>query len=343
MKIANKRIPKGNMLLFFSFMIISFSLLLILSETREKRENFMSKNGLYSGYQKEFSIMHEQEESAWEEVMPRLFSQYEDFAVYVPLSDTEKVVRGIAVQGEVETPPMLEGKYFDRETSWTEQPKVVLGKSFQKDIFKKEGKSYYTYLDNEYEVIGVMGTKQASRINGMVFLDFRSAVKISEINTGYVLDTGRESDISEVGRQISVGFTSPAEVQIDLGTVREKTMVQKLLSGGVMMETMYGMVLVSFSLSTILVVLIWLRYRKGLFYAWHLCGMENKHKCREIGKLFFSASGLGFVSGLALLYMCSHFWVRVSFLPVDVIVAFLVTIGIGTAILFLCYWRTKLY
>lgn len=339
MKVANKRIPRGNILLFFSFIAISFCLLLIISATREERENAMSQNGLYSGHQKEFSIMYEEKENAWEEVMPGLFSEYDDFAIYVPLEDPDKIVRGIAVQGKVETPPMLGGEYFDSVSSWTEQPKAVLGKSFQKDIHKKDGKSYFTYQSVEYEVIGVMGTKQASRINDMVFLDFRSALKISEINTGYILDTRQESDMSEVGRQISIEFSNPTEVQIDLGSPMEETLVEKLFSGSTIMDTMYVMVLVSFSLSTILVVLIWLRFRKKLFYVWRLCGMKNKNKYREIAKLFCPVTGMGFVSGLILMYFCSHYFLDVSFQLWDVFLAFLITIGIGTVILFLCYRR----
>ncbi len=56
MKIAGKKIPRGNVLLFFSFTAISLCLLLIVSAIRAEKVNRLNKYTMYSGHQKGFSV-----------------------------------------------------------------------------------------------------------------------------------------------------------------------------------------------------------------------------------------------------------------------------------------------
>lgn len=61
---------------------------------------------------------------------------------------------GVCVSGKVETPPMVEGKYFDFATSWTDTPKAVLGKQYREHAVERDGKMYHDYQGVEFEVIG---------------------------------------------------------------------------------------------------------------------------------------------------------------------------------------------
>lgn len=341
MKIAVKKIAKGSILLFLSFTAISLCLLLIVSATRAEKINSQSQNGLYSGHQKGFSVQNAEEEEQWEEVIPELASRFDDFAVYLSLQDPEVVLRGICVQGEVEVPPMLEGKYFDYSSSWTEQPTLVVGKQFQKDVHRQNGKMYYKYQDAEYEVIGIMGTERESRINHMIMMDFKSAVHLAGMNGEYVLDTKNESVLSDIGQDVRDLFRYPAEVQIILDEGMEMTLVAQFLSSNAIMDTMYVMILVSFFLSTILVTFIWLRFRRSLFFAWSLCGYGSGAQRLEIAKRYYVVSGIGFLSGLVLGVGLSYFMPDIHIIVWDVLMAFAMTIGLGTVILFFCYLLDK--
>lgn len=337
MKIAGKKIPKGTILLFLSFTAISLCLLLIVSATRAERTNSMSKNGMYSGHQKNFSICNAEQEGHWEDVIPALEAKYNNFAIYVPIQNPEIVIRGVCVSGKVETPPMVEGKYFDFATSWTDTPKAVLGKQYREYAVERDGKMYYDYQGVEFEVIGVMGTKEDSRLNYMMMMDFKSAVRLAGINTGYVLDTKKESDLLKVGQDLDSLFLLPADVVILLDTGDKVSPIARLLSSNAIMDTMYVMILISFSLSTILVTFIWLRFRRQIFYAWQLCGYEGRMQCMEICKRFYLAAGAGFAAGFLLMAVMSMVMGDMQMAVLDILQALGMTVGLGTVILFFCY------
>lgn len=95
MKIAGKRIPKGNLLLFFSFTAISLCLLLIVSAVRAEKVNRLNKYTMYSGHHKGFSISGGDGVEQWEPVISELVSQNEGFTLYVPIEDPGIIVKGI--------------------------------------------------------------------------------------------------------------------------------------------------------------------------------------------------------------------------------------------------------
>lgn len=150
MKIFGKKLPKGNILLFLSFTTISICTLLVISAMRAEKNNYLSKNAMYSGHQKGFSVAYSENEKEWEEVIPELAKEYNNFAVYVPLDDKDKIIRGVYIKGKIKIPSVAEGRYFDEESSWSAQPCAVLGKEYEKDVFIKNGRKYYNYNNKDY-------------------------------------------------------------------------------------------------------------------------------------------------------------------------------------------------
>ena len=59
-------------------------------------------------------------------------------------------------------PPMLWGEYFSNDTSWTDNPSIVVGKNFQKNIVTNNETKYYEYGGENYQVIGIMRTQKDS-------------------------------------------------------------------------------------------------------------------------------------------------------------------------------------
>ena len=338
MKMAGRRIPKGNFLLLFSFAAITLCLFLILAAVRAERRNRLSQNTLYSGYQKGFSIHNADDPEQWLQVIPELAHRHSNFAVYIPVPDPDFIVRGICVMGEAQTPPILEGNYFDSSTSWTDRPAVVLGKQYRGAVTRSGGKMYYRYRNVEYEVIGIMGDEVESRLDQMILMDFKSALRITGINTEYVLDTGRESDLTQVGQDIADLFHSPAEVLIILDDGYRPSVIADLLSDGAVMGTLYILILMSFSLSTLLVTFIWLRFRRQLIFAYFLCGYEKHSQAFEICRRFFLIAGGGFGAGFLMMALVSRYLADIHLVFQDVLTAFGITVGLGSGILFFCYF-----
>ncbi len=339
MKIAGRKIPKGTFFLFLSFMMVSLCLLLIVSATRTERINNLSQNLLYTRHERNFYVKDAKEEGLWEKVMPKLAEGHDDFAIYLPLQDPEVIMRGVFVKGRVQEPPMVEGEFFDLGTSWSDTPGIVLGRDCQEGIAERDGKKYYSYRGTEFEVLGIMGTDGESRLNHMAFLDFKSAVRMMGINTDYALDAKKESILVGVAQDMVSLFRPyrPASAMIYEGNAEQISVIARFLSSDVIMDTMYVMILVSFSLSTILVTFIWLRFRRPLFFAWQLCGYGERMKGMETAKRYYQAAGVGFAVGLFLMALCSLLMEEIQMKAMDILQAFGMTVGLGTAILLFCY------
>ncbi len=337
MKIFGKKLPKGNILLFLSFTTISICTLLVISAMRAEKNNYLSKNAMYSGHQKGFSVAYSENEKEWEEVIPELAKEYNNFAVYVPLDDKDKIIRGVYIKGKIKIPSVAEGRYFDEESSWSAQPCAVLGKEYEKDVFIKNGRKYYNYNNKDYEVLGIIGTKEENRLNHMIIIDFRSAVEIAGINTEYILDTRKESDLINVGEDIYMHFTLPAEVFISLRESEETTWVARLFLGDNIMDTMQIMVLISFLLSTVIVTLIWFRFRSQLMFAYELCGYSAYAEFAEMAKRFYLNTVASFAVGLCIMFVLPDIIVQSDIVCTDILKAFGMTIGMGTLILLFCY------
>ena len=174
-------------------------------------------------------------------------------------------------------------------------------------------------------------------------MDFKSAVRRAGINAEYVLDTKKETEINEVGREISYSFRSPAEVSIVLNQGTEDSFVSRALSSERIVKTMYMMVLISFSLSTVLVTIIWLRFRRQLFGAWTLCGYEIRSEMIELAKRYYRITGVGFMAGFGLMYLISRMVTDIRFMLIDTITSFLITLFFGTIVLVFCYSYDKLH
>ncbi len=310
MKIAGKRIPKGNLLLFFSFTAISLCLLLIVSAVRAEKVNRLNKYTMYSGHHKGFSISGGDGVEQWEPVISELVSQNEGFTLYVPIEDPGIIVKGICTWGDDREVPILWGDYFDFSTSWTDTPRAVLG------------------------------SKDESRINQMLLIDFKSAVGITGVETNYVLD-GEKSDLLGIGQQIYDNMPFPSNVIISLEETEAVSFVERFLAPDVIMDTMYIMILISFSLSTVLVTLIWLRFRRQLFFAWKLCGYDRRSERMEISKRFYLTTGAGFGTGLVLMCVIVQGMSEIHLAFRDILGALAITVGMGTLILFFCYFLDR--
>lgn len=336
MKMARKKMPRGNFLLFFSIMAISLCLLLVVSAIRAERMNRVNKYELYSGNQRGFSVRGGEGVEQWEQVVPELASNYDSFSLYLPVKDSEYSVRGICHQGGSGDIPVIWGQYFDFETSWTDEPKIVLGSHFTDDIVRRDGKRYYTFGEQEFEVIGIIGMEEESRVNYMMLLDFKSVVRMTGLENDYILDAGAD-DIQKISQDLYDKIPFPSQVGIKLGKDRKETLRERFFSANVIMDTMYVMILLSFSLSTVLVTLIWFRFRRSLFLVWKLCGYRKAWQRLEIGKRFYRITGIGFGTGLLLICAISRRLDEIRIVPIDVGKAFVITVGLGTAILMFCF------
>ncbi|MCI8307601.1 MAG: hypothetical protein HFH14_06075 [Lachnospiraceae bacterium] len=338
MKFCGKRIPKGSLLLLLSFLTISLCLMMMLSALRADKINNQNRNGLYSGHQKRFTVISAEDEHAWEYVIPVLKEEYSNFSIYSTISDDRYIVRGMYKKGAANRPSMIWGRYFDEDTSWTDNPAIVLGRNFEPEISERDGKKYYDYQGITFEVIGIMGTEKENRINNMIIMDFKSSLSVCGINSDYMIDAKRAGDVEKIGAAIYETFRLPARVIITFAG-NGKPWLAKILSGDMIMDTMYVMMFLSFSLSTVLVTFIWLEMRASLFYSWKLCGYKRSWELAGIAKRYYTVAGIGYLSGVLMMMAISNIINDLEMAVGDILFAFLITAGLGTIILLFCYGK----
>lgn len=195
----------------------------------------------------------------------------------------------------------------------------------------------------ELEVIGVMGTEMESRLNYMILVDFKSGIKMTGINTDYMLDAEKPSEITEIGRDLNSYFTSPANFTMIFDEMKTSFSLSDFFSGDRIMQTMFVMILISFFLSTVFVSLIWYRYRNQLRFAWMLCGYQRRHMLLETAKRFYRTALAGFMAGVLLMFLVHLVMDVINMNTYDVIWAFGMTVGLGTVILLACCFFGRKY
>lgn len=341
MYIWKKKIPKGSGILYISFTVISLSFLMIVSAVRAQNNIMLSQNGLYTGHEAAFTLYDTSTDSLWDSVISDLSKEYDDFSLCLPLDEPDFIFRGIYVDGRVISPPMLWGSFFDESTSWSGKPTMVAGRSHAGEIREIGGKRCMTMHGVTYEVIGIMGTENANKLNDAVFIDFHSAIRENEnsADAEYILDTHNRNDVNEIGQELEMCLSGRADCIMSLPGETEESLVASLISRGVLMDTLYAMMFVSFSLCTVILTGIWLQYRRQLSFSLELCGFRPLIRVFELYKRYGSITFLGYVTGLAVMLGISLTVFRVPVYVSDLLLAFALSAGLGTVIFAFSVWR----
>lgn len=329
MKYIKKLFLRGSVLLYISFAAISMSFLLLISVASVGSNTMLSQNSMYTGHELTFSIYDSADDNIWNNIVGKLDNQYNDYAIYCPIKGTDYIIRGIYLKGKVATPPMLWGDYFDNNTSWSDEPLVVVGSSHQDTIWEKGNNKYISYNGVDYRVIGVMGTHYESRINEMLFINFKSAIRESGVNTEYVLDTYEQSDINTIGKKISSCILEKADCVMIIPEEGSDSSALHIISKETIMDVLYLMVFLCYSLCTIIITEMWLKYRSSLIMSHSLCGYKKIISYIDIIRRYGLAAVMGCFTGIAAVYAFSVMYNKISISISDIMLDFIITVGLG--------------
>jgi len=341
MKIFGKKPLKGSILLFISYMAVSLCIILIVSAINYEKINEMSRDTLYTKNKCKF-MLNNLDEKKWESIVTTLCEEYDNFAIYHTIPDETIVVRGILTDGTVQKPPMISGKFFDKETSWSDKPAIVLGREMEKDIYETSGELFYDYKGTSYNVIGVMGTEIDSRLNHMMLIDFKSLLKL-EYGGEFIFDAADYDTAEEAYETMNSLFSVEDGFFMTLKqeNVLEDTLIAKLMSSSYIMKSMYAMAFVSFSLCTTLVTLIWMRHRRQQFFVWKMTGYKRIWEIAQISKQYYKVTILAYVVGVIFMKCIMFNMKEFVYTWVELVKAFGITVGLGSVILYGCYFMRK--
>lgn len=73
-------------------------------------------------------------------------------------------------KGDYAVPPILKGSFFSTKDLKSDLPVAVVGKDWQKKLYKPKDQSYLHYEGHYYPVLGVMGDKFSSSLDQQIFM-----------------------------------------------------------------------------------------------------------------------------------------------------------------------------
>lgn len=189
----HKRASKSAALLFFNMVIVLVSALLVLVNIRARSELEESRRGFYSRNAVELSSG-----GSWEEALEILLGDdWKDGILFKDGLELEADTRGVFYKGDFKKLPLASGRYFtEEEVSGTEK-KAMIGQRFERDTYEKDGKQYLEILEEPFEVVGVLGSAQPTRLDSMKWIPMAVAVELTGPEGTYKLDGKSERAIEK--------------------------------------------------------------------------------------------------------------------------------------------------
>ncbi len=143
-----------------------------------------------------------------------------------------------------------------------------------------------------------------------------------------------------IGKIIDTYLIGKANTLIILEEDMNQNLIKQMLTGSAMLKSLYVMILFCFSLCTVLITMIWFKFRENLIWAYELCGCSFWSRIYELAKRFYLITLSAFTVGTVCLYGISAGLKEIQVRFLDVIMALSLTLGLGTAIMaVLVFWK----
>ena len=213
MKLFRRRISRSAVLLFFNMVLVLVSALLVLVNMQARTELDESKRGFYSDRASHMI----NEESSWEEIRDILLEdEWNNGILFKNNLELESDTRGVFYKGDFKKLPLISGRYFTEEEVGSDEKKAMIGQRFVKDTYDEGGSQYIDILGEKFEVVGVLGSAQATRMDSMKWIPMAAAAELAGTEGGYIVDGKTEAAVdnnADLLRQVmETDWTKEADV-----------------------------------------------------------------------------------------------------------------------------------
>lgn len=277
MKLFRYKISRSTLLLIFNMVLAFTSALLIFVNLQTRKELDDSKRGFYSGNASYLVY----ENGDWESMQDILMGEeWKDGILYKKSMEMEADTRGVFYQGKIKKPTLLSGRFFTEEESSGNERKALIGKRFQKDTFEKNGKEYIEILGDSFEVIGILGSVQPTRLDSMKWIPMEAAVELAGAGGSYVSDGISKEKIVHNTKLLW-------KIMDEDWTMKESEMeatVRKYSKGwqNSVVEKIYLAIVFSFVLNTILAGVYWVYQKKQKVQVKKILGFSNSRIIQSV-------------------------------------------------------------
>lgn len=230
--------------------------------------------------------------------------------------------RAVFFRGNIEPPPLLQGRFFKEDDFFCGKKLVVIGNAYNSIITKHNGYDYIKINQEDYEVIGHLGGNEISK------LDYMLMVNADAINPGngglYAIDGKSEQKIAAATRL----FKNEVEKAGGAYSVieREPTGIKRLLKSEQTNTLLYFVLILVFLFSSVAVNLSLYEKKKREIAIQRLLGFSSKNIIGQILKDYIFLAHVGFLLGLlAALFLVSYNKIHLSS-PLAIVASYLALI-----------------
>lgn len=333
MKVFDKRISKGSMMLFINNVVLLVSLALLLSNFRLNEELNRSRRGYYT----ENAIqMSSQTDSAETFLLGLQNEDLFDLVVYKPRLEARSDTRGIFFRGRIDKHPIKSGRYFDESDFFVNGKLAVIGENRIKDVITRGDKQFILILGQEFEVIGILGASYPTRLDGMVLIPLDTAVALTGTDGIFYLDGRTSQSVAANSQHLSVILRDenikPPIINLDIenrGFFISHTV-----------NNIYILIFFAFFLTTAFANMNWIAHRSQMIYVERLFGMQNCEISVSVYSKYLLVSVTSSIASSILVLVISVFNNRLGLNVSDIIIANFVVLIAGGAIISTSMART---
>lgn len=226
----------------------------------------------------------------------KIYAELNDSILFRDL-DINTDVRGVMFKGDIQKPPIIEGRFLEENDFFNNKKVAVVGKSFKESIKKGNSRQYMSLFGEEYEVIGILGANIDSRLDRMILVNLDS---ITQKKVGlYAIDGRRNSNIQRTFTSIS-NYLDTINSKFDI-VEREEEGIRRLLRYEKNNIYIFILLFIIFFLSSMSITLSWFEKNKCEISIYLLVGYGKKVVIFNILKKYFLLASIGFLSSFIIL------------------------------------------
>lgn len=222
-----------------------------------------------------------------------------NYIIYKDYLSLESDIRGVYVNGEIEEPPIIKGRFFLSKDFYDGKKVAVVGKSVHNNIVSKNGVKYFIYQDTYFKIIGIMGTSFDSKIDKAVFLNLDAIYAMNQnISGSYVID-GVESTRDIFNQLQKSIFESYKVVKID----HENNGADRFFDNKRFKSELIACLSLVFISTSMVVSNYWMDRKKTLIMLQHLIGHKNFYILSNLFLKYLFITTISYSMGILFIFL----------------------------------------
>ena len=192
MKWTHHRVSKSTWLFLLNMILVMTAAVLVLVNIRSRNELEESKRGFYSE-NASYLVNEENDWNAIEDILEK--DDWNNGIFYKKDLQMAEDIRGVFYKGNFKKLPLISGRYFSGEEVRSDDRKAMIGRRFEKDVYEEGDRQYIDIMGEKFEVIGVLGSAQLTRMDSMKWIPLKAAAELTGAEGSYVVDGNSEKEI----------------------------------------------------------------------------------------------------------------------------------------------------